>query len=290
VAKAAAVESIVEHVHDPEVTQTTNIVQGDTLSPPEGSTDISEARAPTPQLNGSRNEHTDVRGTDLRDVGRNVKIRNQRVRTTGRRYIPSFSPPAPVTEIPADHTPIMRHIWDPLSSKHGISPAATPFATKEHDIPASVSVPLDEQQREGVSRLCSGDATMSIPIVSLVLGGAGTGKTTMIVAMVQWLTNNGTGSEPPCCYLVSRSEPGVKNIAEALESSGFHDYRVVVSDEKASNWYAQTNCMQVTSFLKSSIYVGAINCKGKLLKLGKCRRLYKSFAECLAPHVSSSAH
>ncbi|KAF9519373.1 hypothetical protein BS47DRAFT_28891 [Hydnum rufescens UP504] len=58
----------------------------------------------------------------------------------------------------------------------------------------------------------------------------------MIVAMVQWLTNNGTGSEPPCCYLVSRSEPGIKNIAEALESSGFHDYRVAVSDEKASNW------------------------------------------------------
>ena len=236
--KVGTVESISAHVCDPEVDQSTNSQEVTQRTFPEQSVEIFEKLAPSPS--GKSSSQTEDRDPGPRYMRTNVEIKSQITRKTSKRYNPpSYSPEVPVIEIPMEYTTIMRHIWDPLSSTQGISPAASPFPTKQHNIPSFVSVPLDEQQREAAARFCRGYVTVSMPIVSVVLGGAGTGKTTMIVAMVQWLANNELGSEPSCCYLVSRSEPGIKNIAEALESFGFSDYRALVSNENLPNWCAR---------------------------------------------------
>ena len=120
-----------------------------------------------------------------------------------------------------DHNPLSHTVLDPL--------------------PEAVTVRLNDSQKRAVQSFCSGEATPSKPIIRMVQGPPGSGKTTMIAAMVQWFNFLHSAEGPRNkrgTYLICQSNVGVKNIAEKLMSVGFVNWRIIVSTEFKYEWWA----------------------------------------------------
>lgn len=98
-------------------------------------------------------------------------------------------------------------------------------------IPAKVTKTLNEAQGQAVSAFCTAP-TSTGPVIQLVHGPPGTGKTTLIASNVQWLAG-----PREAIYIVAQSNVAVKNVAEKLESINFLDFRLVVSEDFFLEWY-----------------------------------------------------
>lgn len=132
-------------------------------------------------------------------------------------------------EISVEHVPLVKLIWD--EERGGV-----PHVARHTDVSGAKAITgrLNDSQARAVSALCApSEASWERPIVQIVQGPPGSGKTTMIAAMVQWLARQ---SKDPI-YLVTQSNTAVKNIAEKLEYIGFRSYKIVVSSEFKHDWY-----------------------------------------------------
>lgn len=74
-------------------------------------------------------------------------------------------------------------------------------------------------------------STAGGPIVKLIHGPPGTGKTTVIASIVQL-----TGGPLEALYIVAQSNVAIKNVAEKLVKVGFLDFKLVVSEEFYFEW------------------------------------------------------
>lgn len=163
-----------------------------------------------------------------------------------------------------ENIPIVQLIWTSApstssssNSNPGSAPAQFPTPTGASTptggpFPPSVTVRLNESQRRAVHYLCANptsidEPTYSHPRIQIVQGPPGSGKTTLISAMVQWLASRnsrdqsgaitGTGGRPKgAIYLVAQSNVAVRNIAVKLHSIGFQDYKLIVSTEFKNDW------------------------------------------------------
>lgn len=138
-----------------------------------------------------------------------------------------------------EKVPLVKIVWDtpPESSLFQSRPAsAKRGATTSRKIAArAVTTKLNPSQARAVTALCNPlDPSYQRPIVQVVQGPPGSGKTTMISAMVQWLYKQ--SKEP--IYLVTQSNIAVKNIAEKLENTGFRNYKIIVAHEFKNEWFA----------------------------------------------------
>ncbi|KAF9510872.1 hypothetical protein BS47DRAFT_1267318, partial [Hydnum rufescens UP504] len=68
-------------------------------------------------------------------------------------------------------------------------------------------------------------------------GPPGTGKTTMIAAMTQYLARRSVFHHGDCVYIVTQSNVAVKNIAEKLMNVGFDEFKLLVSEEFYYEWH-----------------------------------------------------
>ena len=144
-----------------------------------------------------------------------------------------------------ESSPMIRLIWgsgsQALSEGSHLSmtrPSVGKHArSKSRPLPPYVTVPLNHSQARAVEEFCSGTPTVKCPTVKVCQGPPGSGKTTMIAAMVQWLSGATAGyRHGGGIYLVSQSNVAVKNIAEKLDSIGFRNYRLIVSWEYRHDW------------------------------------------------------
>lgn len=119
--------------------------------------------------------------------------------------------------------PIIRRIW-PL----GVALPRRPASTK-HGVPPQVRVALNASQRAAVIQFCTSPSTKANPVIQLTHGPPGTGKTTMITAVVAWLADRDV-------WIVAQSNVAVKNVAEKLFESRI-DFRLIVSKEFHFEWY-----------------------------------------------------
>lgn len=69
-------------------------------------------------------------------------------------------------------------------------------------------------------------------VITIIQGPPGTGKTSVIAFFVQMAIALGKNG----IWLVAQSNVAVKNIAEKLTHVGFHDYRLLVSQEFVKDW------------------------------------------------------
>lgn len=133
-------------------------------------------------------------------------------------------------DISVEHVPLVKLIWD--ESKRG-GMQHIPRQTNM-DGAKAITGKLNDSQARAVSALCAPEGAGWLhPVVQIVQGPPGSGKTTMIAAMVQWLAHE---SKDPI-YLVTQSNTAVKNIAEKLENIGFKSYKLIVSREFKNDWY-----------------------------------------------------
>lgn len=142
-------------------------------------------------------------------------------------------------EISIEDVPLVELIWNPptAATPAFILSSSSSRPTSKKLPPSSgakvVTVRLNASQARAVVALCSPTApSYKRPIVQIVQGPPGSGKTTMIAAMVQWLSKQ---SKDPI-YLVTQSNTAVKNIAEKLESIDFCSYKIIVSREFKNDW------------------------------------------------------
>ena len=77
--------------------------------------------------------------------------------------------------------------------------------------------------------------------VVMIHGPPGTGKTTVIAAAVH---STMAANSQHGVWLLAQSNVAVKNIAEQLASSGFMDFRLLVSDEYHFDWYVVSRLLQ----------------------------------------------
>lgn len=170
-----------------------------------------------------------------------------------------------------ERVPVVEIIWD----KKGVEEMALEGETGTETggagvvppstLPKSVRVRLNASQRTAVHNFCFAGTsafptpTYKKPRLQLVQGPPGSGKTTLIAAMVQWLASttakvasrsggggrSGSASQSQgqtgpdsrgMIYLVSQSNVAVRNIAVKLHACGFKDFRLVVSAEFKQEW------------------------------------------------------
>ena len=143
-------------------------------------------------------------------------------------------------EISIENVPLIDLIWNPpTATASSVLLSSSKSCPPSKKLPPqsgarAVTVRLNPSQARAVVALCSPMApSYKRPVVQIVQGPPGSGKTTMIAAMVQWLSNQ---SKDPI-YLVSQSNIAVKNIAEKLEKIKFRSYKVIVSHEFKNEWY-----------------------------------------------------
>jgi len=139
-------------------------------------------------------------------------------------------------EVSVEKVPLIDLIWNaPATSSSTLSSSRTcpPRKLPPNSGAKAVTVRLNASQARAVVALCSPAApSYRQPVVQIVQGPPGSGKTTMIAAMVQWLSKQ--GKDP--IYLVSQSNIAVKNIAEKLEKVNFRSYGIIVSHEFKNEW------------------------------------------------------
>lgn len=141
--------------------------------------------------------------------------------------------------IPIENVPLVKIIWNSPLSPNVSDPSSSAAARGDRATQSSrpgaqaVKKPLNPSQSRAVVALCNPlDANYRRPIVQIVQGPPGSGKTTMIASMVQWLYKQ--SREP--IYLVTQSNVAVKNIAEKLEKDNFTNYKLIVSSEFKFEW------------------------------------------------------
>ena len=108
------------------------------------------------------------------------------------------------------------------------------------ELPSFVSVPLGPSQAQAVQAICSAKATVSEPLIDVVYGPAGSGKSHVIAASIQWLcqqdSDNDDTDELRCCYIVAPASISLWSVATQLISAGFHDFRVILSPSELLDW------------------------------------------------------
>jgi hypothetical protein len=107
-------------------------------------------------------------------------------------------------------------------------PASSKYQTSFS--PSRISFKLNPAQDRAVQAFCSPE-NQSAPLVQLVHGPPGTGKTTLIASIIQGLTSNSEG-----IYACAQSNVAVKNIAEKLAKAGFTGFKLVVSEDFYFEW------------------------------------------------------
>jgi hypothetical protein len=142
-------------------------------------------------------------------------------------------------EISIEDVPLIDLIWNPPAAATPSvvlsSSTSRPISKKlpPNSGAKAVTVRLNASQARAVVALCSLTApSYKRPVVQIVQGPPGSGKTTMIAAMVQWLSKQSKDS----IYLVTQSNTAVKNIAQKLENIGFRSYKIIVSREFKNEW------------------------------------------------------
>lgn len=93
-----------------------------------------------------------------------------------------------------------------------------------------ITSPLNESQREAVHGFCLA-STEGGPVVKLVHGPPGTGKTTLISSIIQWMAG-----PSDAIYIVAQSNVAIKNVAEKLAKVGFLNFKLIVSEEFYFEW------------------------------------------------------
>lgn len=93
-----------------------------------------------------------------------------------------------------------------------------------------VTSPLNPTQLQAVRGFCLASPQES-PVVKLVHGPPGTGKTTLISSIVQWMAG-----PSHAIYIVAQSNVAIKNVAEKLAKVGFLNFKLVVSEDFYFDW------------------------------------------------------
>ena len=106
--------------------------------------------------------------------------------------------------------------------------------------PSRVSSNLNPAQHRALQEFCS-PQRLSGPLIQLVHGPPGTGKTTLIASIIQ-----GLACASEAIYACAQSNVAVKNIAEKLTRAGFTEFvvfwipgipfQVIAHFEKRSGW------------------------------------------------------
>ncbi|KAJ6513128.1 P-loop containing nucleoside triphosphate hydrolase protein [Mycena sanguinolenta] len=98
-------------------------------------------------------------------------------------------------------------------------------------IPICFSRALNESQKRAVSAIVS-DARINV-----IQGPPGSGKTTVIAAVVASVSASGIKARDKSIWLVAQSNVAVKNIAEKLAAVDFLDFKLIVSKEFHFDWH-----------------------------------------------------
>ncbi|KAJ3570491.1 hypothetical protein NP233_g4370 [Leucocoprinus birnbaumii] len=110
-------------------------------------------------------------------------------------------------------------------------------ATKYPTLPTMVTESLTEDaKRLNPSQQIAVNAMLSKNsknVITIIQGPPGTGKTSVIAFFVQMAIALGKKG----IWLVAQSNVAVKNIAEKLSKVGFHDYRLLVSEDFIAGWH-----------------------------------------------------
>jgi regulator of nonsense transcripts 1 len=114
--------------------------------------------------------------------------------------------------------------WFPNDFKYPkLSPAASERLSND-------AKRLNPSQQIAVNAMLSKDPKN---VITIIQGPPGTGKTSVIAFFVQMAVALGkTG-----IWLIAQSNVAVKNIAEKLSKVGFHDYRLLVSQDFIGDWW-----------------------------------------------------
>jgi primosomal protein N' len=96
--------------------------------------------------------------------------------------------------------------------------------------------PLNDSQIYAVEHML---ARVKDKCVTVIQGPPGTGKTSVIAAFVEAALQSGQRG----IWLIAQSNVAVKNIAEKLASSGFFDWRLLVSKDFHFEWCVPTDAL-----------------------------------------------
>ncbi|KAK6997400.1 regulator of nonsense transcripts 1 [Favolaschia claudopus] len=120
--------------------------------------------------------------------------------------------------------PFFQAIW--LPDETATWTTAAPFS---RPVPLRFSRQLNESQQNAVAAILSSDR------ISVIHGPPGTGKTTVIAAVVTSLAAGAARDRP--IWLVAQSNVAVKNIAEKLASVNFLKFKLIVSRDFHYDWH-----------------------------------------------------
>lgn len=107
-------------------------------------------------------------------------------------------------------------------------PASSKYRTSFS--PSRISFQLNPAQDRAVQGFCSPE-NQTGPLVQLVHGPPGTGKTTLIASIIQ-----GLASDSEAIYACAQSNVAVKNIAEKLVKAEFTGFKLLVSEDFYFEW------------------------------------------------------
>ncbi|KAJ7274279.1 P-loop containing nucleoside triphosphate hydrolase protein [Mycena haematopus] len=122
--------------------------------------------------------------------------------------------------------PFFQAIWLPQETPTWST--AVPFA---HAVPIRFSRELNDSQKMAVSAIVSNDR------INVIQGPPGSGKTTVIAAVVASISSSGIRAQDKSIWLIAQSNVAVKNIAEKLASVDFLDFKLIVSKEFHFDWH-----------------------------------------------------
>ncbi|KAF7374795.1 Regulator of nonsense transcripts 1 [Mycena sanguinolenta] len=123
--------------------------------------------------------------------------------------------------------PFFKAIWLPQETPTWST--GVPFNARP--VPTCFSRPLNDSQKRAVS------AIVSNARISVVQGPPGSGKTTVIAAVVASVSASEIEARNKPLWLVAQSNVAVKNIAEKLASVDFLDFKLIVSKEFHFDWH-----------------------------------------------------
>lgn len=132
--------------------------------------------------------------------------------------------------------PLIRKVWQLKVVVPMTGSTRSPQQEGILRLPERVKVRLNESQRQAVLEFCGMSSDATDPLIQLVHGPPGTGKTTMITAMVQWLARCKGAARGDAVYIVAQSNVAVKNIAEKLVDIKFEEFKLLVSEEFHYEW------------------------------------------------------
>ncbi|KAG5651359.1 hypothetical protein H0H81_008928 [Sphagnurus paluster] len=136
-------------------------------------------------------------------------------------------------------SPWIKNIWFPEDtdkplqwplSWSDLSPATPSRSSTIPTNPPPVLLSLNSSQQVAVN-------TMYSPLdkhrITIIQGPPGTGKTSVIASYVQFAIQTGDSG----IWLVAQSNVAVKNIAEKLVKTGFHEWKLLISKDFVFEWH-----------------------------------------------------